>query len=104
MKVTIGNVELLNLDYTYDEVGNIKTVNNGGKLKTYEYDKNNQLTKTVTPGTFLETTPTPGTAVLKTGDVLGNGIFEFVPILSGLMGLDYHASSIGIDFRSIAPG
>ena len=104
MKVTVGGQELLNLDYTYDEVGNIKTVNDGGKLKTYEYDKNNQLIKAVTPGTFLETTPTPGTAALKTGDVLGNGVFEFTPILSGMMGLDYHSSSIGIDFGSVAPG
>ncbi|NLY75935.1 MAG: hypothetical protein GX075_11645 [Firmicutes bacterium] len=41
---------------------------------------------------------------MKTGDVLGNGVFEFTPILSGLMGLDYHSSSIGIDFGSVAPG
>ncbi|NLY74431.1 MAG: RHS repeat protein, partial [Firmicutes bacterium] len=102
MKVTVGGQELLNLDYSYDEVGNIKTVNDGGKLKLYEYDKNNQLTKAVTPGTFMETNPTPGTAALKTGDILGNGIFEFTPILSGLMGLDYHASSIGIDFGGVA--
>jgi hypothetical protein len=102
--VTVAGQELLNLRYTYDEVSNIKTITDGGKIKTFEYDKNNQLIKAVTPGTFMETSPTPGTAALKTGDILGNGVFEFAPILSGLMGLDYHASSIGIDFGSVAPG
>jgi Fe-S cluster assembly iron-binding protein IscA len=52
----------------------------------------------------MEPTPTPGTAALKVGDTLGNGVFEFAPILSGLMGLDYHASSIGIDFGVVASG
>ena len=104
LQVTVAGQELLSLSYTYDAVSNIKTITDNGKIKTYEYDKNNQLTKAVTPGTFMETTPTPGTAALKTGDILGNGIFEFTPILSGLMGLDYHASSIGIDFGGIAPG
>ncbi|NLY74435.1 MAG: hypothetical protein GX075_03950, partial [Firmicutes bacterium] len=104
LKVTVAGQELLNLSYTYDEISNIKTITDNGKLKTYEYDKNNQLTKAVTSGNFLETTPTPGTAALKTNDVLGNGILEFTPILSGLMGLDYYASSIGIDFGMVAPG
>ncbi|NLW46279.1 MAG: hypothetical protein GXY86_02915, partial [Firmicutes bacterium] len=104
MKVIVGAQELLNLDYTYDEIGNVKTVIDNGKLKSYEYDKNNQLIKSVTPGIFMEPTPTPGTAALKVGDTLGNGVFEFTPILSGLMGLDYHASSIGIDFGIVAPG
>ena len=112
MLVTIGEQNLLNLDYEYDNVGNITVVkdikvNKDNTItvteKQYEYDKNNQLTKAVTPGTFMETDLTPGTAALKTGDVVGNGVFEFTPILSGLMGLDYHASSIGIDFGSIAP-
>ncbi|NLW46456.1 MAG: hypothetical protein GXY86_03850, partial [Firmicutes bacterium] len=104
LKVTVAGQELLNLRYTYDEVSNIKTITDGGKIKTFEYDKNNQLTKAVTPGIFMEPTPTPGNAALKTGDTLGNGIFEFTPILSGLMGLDHHASSIGIDFGIVAPG
>ena len=104
LRVTLAGQELLKLSYTYDEVSNIKTISDNGKIKTYEYDKNNQLTKAVTPGTFMETTPTPGTAALKTGDILGNGIFEFAPILSGLIGLDYYASSIGIDFGMVALG
>ena len=104
LKVAVAGQELLNLSYTYDEVSNIKTVTDNGKIKTYEYDKNNQLIKSITPGSFMETDPTPGTAALKTGDTLGNGIFEFTPILSGLMGLDYYASSIGIDFGGVAPG
>jgi RHS repeat-associated protein len=102
--VTVAGQELLNLRYTYDEVSNIKTITDGGKIKTFEYDKNNQLTKAIIPGTFIEPTPTPGTAALKVGDTLGNGVFEFTPILSGLMGLDYYSSSIGIDFGMVAPG
>ncbi len=101
LRVTLGGQQILNLHYTYDEVSNIKTITDNGKLKTYEYDKKNQLIKAVTPGNFIETAPTPGTASLKIGDTLGNGVIEFAPVLSGLMGLDYYASSIGIDFGAV---
>lgn len=104
LKVTAGGQELLNLDYSYDEVSNIKTIVDNGNLKSFEYDKHNQLTKAVISGTFLETNPASGTVAFKTGDIPGNGALEFGPIPSGVVGLDYHASSIGIDFGRVAPG
>ena len=91
--------------YTYDDqTNNIKTINDGKTTKTFTYDANNQLTRSVTPGKFMESDPTPGTYGIKKGDYLGAKMMDFTPVLTAMMGLDYNSSSIGIDFGAVAPG
>ncbi len=91
--------------YTYDDqTNNIKTINDGKTTKTFTYDANNQLLKSVTPGKFMESDPTPGTYGIKKGDYLGVKMMDFTPVLTAMMGLDYNSSSIGIDFGAVAPG
>jgi RHS repeat-associated protein len=111
----LGSANMLNLVYSYDDAGNIRQINDGkydttGNLirtdiKLYEYDKNNQLTKAVTPGTFMENQTTAGTVGLAGGDFSGTSWLEFgLAPQAGLVCLDYNASSIGVDFGRVAPG
>jgi RHS repeat-associated protein len=111
----LGSANMLNLVYSYDDAGNIKQINDqkhdttGNLIRTdikvYEYDKNNQLTKAVTPGTFMENQPTSGTVGLAGGDFSGTSWLEFgLAPQAGLVCLDYNASSIGVDFGRVAPG
>ncbi len=99
-----GVTEILGLSYIYDNADNIKQIIDNGRIKLYEYDKNNQLTKAVTPGKHLDANPVPGTYGLKEADYRGSGWMDFAPILNGLIGLDYYSSSIAIDFGSVAGG
>jgi RHS repeat-associated protein len=80
------------------------SITEGSNTKTFDYDADNQLTRAITPGKFLESDSTSGTYGIKIGDYLGAKVMDFTPILTAMMGLDYNSSSIGIDFGSVAPG
>jgi RHS repeat-associated protein len=103
-QVTMSGSSILEQHFTYDACNNITAINEGSATKTFEYDDNNQLLKSVTPGKFQESDPTPGNYGIKIGDYLGAKFMDFTPTLTAMMGLDYNSSSIGIDFGSVAPG
>ena len=101
---TNSGTNILQQHFTYDGCSNITAINEGSGIKTFDYDANNQLTRSVTPGKFLEQDPTSGNYGLKVGDYLGATWMDFTPTLNAMMGLDYNSSSIGIDFGSVQPG
>ncbi len=103
-QVTVNGASILQQHYTYDNNNNITAITEGSAIKTFEYDVNNQLTHSVTPGKFLENDTTPGTYGIKIGDYLGVKMMDFTPVLTAMMGLDYNSSSIGIDFGTTASG
>ena len=103
-QVTVNGTSILQQQYTYDNNNNITAITEGSAIKTFEYDVNNQLTRSITPGKFLENDTTPGTYGIKTGDYLGAKMMDFSPVLIAMMGLDYNSSSIGIDFGTTASG
>ena len=95
-----NGTDILQLSYTYDESDNITHIVDAGKTKRYEYDKNNQLTKAVTPGKYLENQASAGTYCLQKEDY--GGTEGLIPTVSALIGLDRYATSIGIDFSGSA--
>jgi RHS repeat-associated protein len=103
-QVTLAGSNILEQHFTYDGCNNITAINEGSATKTFVYDDNNQLLKSVTPGKFQESDPTPGNYGIKIGDYLGAKFMDFTPTLTAMMGMDYNSSSIGIDFGSVAPG
>jgi RHS repeat-associated protein len=100
LNITSLGKEVLHLNYDYDPVGNITRMND----KVYDYDKNSQLVRAYTPGKFMEQSPTPGTCGLKVGDYLGLSWMCFMPVEQVLLGIDYDATSIGMDFGTVVPG
>jgi RHS repeat-associated protein len=94
-----GSADIQNLGFTYDKSNNITAINN----KTYEYDANNQLTKAITPGSFMENKETPGDAGFKAADFTGTSYLVFGMDQSAIVRLDYESSSIGLDFGAVAP-
>ena len=103
-QVTLNGTSILQQGFTYDNNNNITAITEGNSTKTFDYDADNQLTRSITPGKFLESDTTTGTYGVKIGDYLGAKIMDFSPILTAMMGLDYNSSSIGIDFGTTAPG
>ncbi|TCL54575.1 RHS repeat-associated protein [Hydrogenispora ethanolica] len=103
-QVKLAGTALLTQRFTYDGANNITAIAENKANKTFDYDAANQLTRSITTGAFLEQEPTPGSYGLKVDDRLGASGMDFTPVLSGMMGLDYSASSIGIDFGTVAPG
>ncbi len=97
-KVNFNGAEIFKQHYTYDAANNIKTIDEGKGIKSYDYDAINQLVRSITPGEFLEQNPTPGNYGLKVGDFFGATWMDFTPVLNAMIGLDYNSSSIGIDF------
>jgi YD repeat-containing protein len=97
-QVTLSGADILQQHFTYDKSHNITAVTEGTKTKTYDYDANNQLTRSITPGEFVEPNATAGTYGIKVGDHLGATAVNFAPTTTAMMGLDYNSSSIGIDF------
>lgn len=87
--------------YTFDDNSNIISINN---QKFYEYDKNNQLTKAVAPGTFLEDQKTEGIAGAKIFDYPDSAGLNFDIDQQAVVKLDYNSSSIGLDFGTVVPG
>ena len=55
-------------------------------------------------GTFLESEATPGNVGYRAGDYLGTGVLDFGVSPQAVVSLDYHSSSIGLDFGTTAPG
>jgi RHS repeat-associated protein len=105
LTVDSSGVSIMEQHYTYKyQTDNIETVSDGKATKTFTYDANNQLVKSVTPGKFMENESSPGSYGIKIGDYLGAKFMDFMPTLTAMMGLDYYSSSIGIDFGSVAPG
>jgi YD repeat-containing protein len=96
--VSLNGANLLQQQYTYDKSNNITAITEGDKTKTYNYDANNQLTRSITPGEFIEPNATAGTYGIKIGDQLGSTAVNFATTTTAMMGLDYNSSSIGIDF------
>ena len=103
-QVTLNGTSILQQRYTYDNNSNITAITEGSNTKTFDYDANDQLTRSVTPGKFLESDSTSGSYGIKIGDYLGAKIMDFTPVLTAMMGLDYNSSSIGIDFGTTASG
>jgi YD repeat-containing protein len=98
---TAPKKELMKNHYQYWENStNIKYIND----KYYEYDKNNQLTKAVTPGKFLEDKVTPGSAGVFTGDILGTNGLMFSADQRAIVRVDTNSTSIGLDFGTVASG
>ena len=102
-KVTLNGADLLHQQLTYDGNSNITAIVEGPKVKTYEYDANNQLTKVQTPGMFLEEQETVGRFGYKTLDYLGLSSLNFEESSTAAVSLDYASSSIGLDFGTVAP-
>jgi four helix bundle protein len=100
-QMTVNGASILQQYFTYDKSHNITAVTEGTKTKTYDYDANNQLIRSITPGEFVEPNATSGTYGLKTGDYLGAAAVNFAPTTTAMLGLDYNSSSIGIDFGTI---
>jgi RHS repeat-associated protein len=94
-----GGTNIQDLAFTYDKSNNITAINN----KTYEYDANSQLTKAVTPGSFMESKATPGDPGFKAADFTGTSYLIFGFDQQAVVRLDYEASSIGLDFGIVAP-
>jgi RHS repeat-associated protein len=103
-QVTLNGTSILQQSFTYDNNNNITAITEGINTKTFDYDANNQLSRSVTPGKFLEGDPSPGTYGIKIGDYLGAKYMDFTPVLTAMMGLDYNSSSIGIDLGTSASG
>ena len=97
--VTSGPEEILKLDYAYDENNNIIRLND----RLYQYDARNQLTRAYTPDRFLEEEKTPGNLGIQSGDYLGRTWLNFYTDPGAVVGIDYNASSIGIDFGHTVP-
>ncbi|MGD8401985.1 MAG: hypothetical protein PVH64_13835 [Bacillota bacterium] len=97
-QVSINGANLLQQQYTYDKSNNITAITEGTKTKTYDYDANNQLIRSITPGEFIEPNATAGNYGIKIGDHLGATAVNFAPTTTAMMRLDYNSSSIGIDF------
>jgi hypothetical protein len=94
--VTQKDNSLIKLDYAYDQVGNITSVNDGvsARQATFKYDSNNWLQSETTKGRFeQEAQGTPG---YVRHDFYTDKWFDFTPV--GVISLDYAACSIGLDF------
>ena len=103
-QVTLSGTSILQQQFTYDNNNNITAITEGSNTKTFDYDANNQLVRSITTGQFLESDQTSGAYGVKIGDYLGAKVMDFSPVLTAMMGLDYNSSSIGIDFGTTAPG
>lgn len=105
MQVTVDGQTLFGQDYRYDAASNITEIIDKltNQVKTYQYDQKNQLTMATTPGTFLESEATPGNVGYRAGDYLGTAALDFGVSPQAVVSLDYHSSSIGLDFGTTAP-
>ena len=105
LTVNGSGVSIMEQHYTYKvQTNNIETINDGKITKTFTYDADNQLIKSITPGKFMESDPASGSYGLKVGDFSGAFFLDFSSHLTGMMRLDFNSSSIGIDFGSAIPG
>jgi RHS repeat-associated protein len=100
-----GKNDIINYNYHYDAANNIKIIHNGKTNldNSHNYYDNNQLKLAMVPGTFAEKDPTTGTPGLKEQDYLADACFDFTLEPALAVKLDYNASSIGLDFGTIAP-
>ena len=57
-----NGTSILQQSFTYDNNNNITAITEGNSTKTFDYDADNQLTRSITPGKYLESDPTPGTS------------------------------------------
>ena len=57
-----NGTSILQQSFTYDNNNNITAITEGSNTKTFDYDADNQLTRSITPGKFLESDPAPGTS------------------------------------------
>ena len=101
-----GTTGILNLTYTYDNANNIQQINDNlnNNLKSFSYDADNQLTKGITPGNFMESNPTTASPGMNYADYSGNSGLLFGTDPQAVVSLDYDNTSIGLDFGAEAPG
>jgi YD repeat-containing protein len=106
LQVAAGGQTLFGQDYRHDAANNITEIIDKltNQVKTYQYDQKNQLTMATTPGTFLENEATPGIYGYRAGDYLGTSALDFAANPQAMVSLDYHSSSIGLDFGTTASG
>jgi YD repeat-containing protein len=66
-QVTLDGANILHQNFSYDKNHNITAITEGTKVKTYDYDANNQLTRSITPASFWSRIPPPGAMGSKSG-------------------------------------
>ena len=98
LKVDADGQELLKLALGYDGANNITSIND----REFHYDNKNQLTYSRIPGQFMESKITPGLSGKTASDHLGSSWMDFNGDATAVVGIDYDASSIGINFTNTA--
>ncbi len=102
--VGVNSSEILKYVYGYDNSNNITGITEGTganqKVKSYDYDAVNQLTRAVIQGKFMEAKETPGKPGMLIGDYNANLPLSYVEgtAATAMVKLDYMASTIGLDF------